>query len=78
MHGSPADEDEYVVTASDAAPLFQLLGAPLTFFGHTHRQGGFRLSRRTVAQIAPDRILAARAELFLSGKPRIGGAAAGR
>lgn len=47
VHGSPADEDEYVITASDAAPLLASLGAPLTFFGHTHRQGGFRLARRT-------------------------------
>ena len=57
IHGSPADEDDYVVTASDAAPLFELLGAPVTFFGHTHRQGAFRMSRRRVTQIAPDRIL---------------------
>jgi len=57
FHGSPADEDDYVVTASDAAPLFELLGAPVTFFGHTHRQGAFRMSRRRVTQIAPDRIL---------------------
>jgi predicted phosphodiesterase len=49
VHGSPVDEDEYVVTASDAAPLLPHLDAPLTFFGHTHRQGGFRLARRSVA-----------------------------
>jgi predicted phosphodiesterase len=49
VHGSPVDEDEYVVTASDAAPLLAHLEAPLTFFGHTHRQGGFRMARRSVA-----------------------------
>jgi diadenosine tetraphosphatase ApaH/serine/threonine PP2A family protein phosphatase len=49
VHGSPVDEDEYVVTASDAAPLLTHLEAPLTFFGHTHRQGGFQLARRSVA-----------------------------
>ena len=53
IHGSPIDEDEYVITASDAAPLLAYLGAPLTFFGHTHRQGGFRLARRSVASLSP-------------------------
>jgi predicted phosphodiesterase len=69
IHGSPADEDEYVVTASDAAPLFELLGAPLTFFGHTHRQGAFRMSRRAITQIAPDRILGIEANYFYLVNP---------
>jgi diadenosine tetraphosphatase ApaH/serine/threonine PP2A family protein phosphatase len=41
VHGSPNDEDEYVVSLGDAlAPLITLT-TPLTFFGHTHLQGGF-------------------------------------
>lgn len=41
VHGSPNDEDEYVVSLGDAlAPLITLT-IPLTFFGHTHLQGGF-------------------------------------
>jgi predicted phosphodiesterase len=41
VHGSPNDEDEYVVSLGDAlAPLIALT-SPLTFFGHTHLQGGF-------------------------------------
>ncbi|HEY1677916.1 MAG TPA: metallophosphoesterase family protein [Candidatus Sulfotelmatobacter sp.] len=41
VHGSPNDEDEYVVSLGDAlAPLITLT-MPLTFFGHTHLQGGF-------------------------------------
>jgi diadenosine tetraphosphatase ApaH/serine/threonine PP2A family protein phosphatase len=41
VHGSPNDEDEYVVNLGDAlAPLITLT-MPLTFFGHTHLQGGF-------------------------------------
>jgi hypothetical protein len=41
VHGSPSDEDEYVVSLGDAlAPLITLT-TPLTFFGHTHLQGGF-------------------------------------
>ena len=41
VHGSPSDEDEYVVSLGDAlAPLITLT-ISLTFFGHTHLQGGF-------------------------------------
>jgi predicted phosphodiesterase len=41
VHGSPNDEDEYVVSLGDAlAPLIAQI-SPLTFFGHTHLQGGF-------------------------------------
>jgi diadenosine tetraphosphatase ApaH/serine/threonine PP2A family protein phosphatase len=41
VHGSPLDEDAYVVTMGDAlAPLLASI-TPLTFFGHTHLQGGF-------------------------------------
>jgi len=64
VHGSPADEDEYIVTASDAAPLFDLLGAPFTFFGHTHRQGGFRLAHRITATLSPERILELQPDYF--------------
>src|SRR5271166_3618715 len=41
VHGAFQDEDEYVFTPSQA--LEGLLDAtlPLTFYGHTHHQGGF-------------------------------------
>ena len=40
-HGSPLDEDNYIVNMRDAwAPLRHML-TPITFFGHTHVQGGF-------------------------------------
>jgi predicted phosphodiesterase len=41
VHGSPIDEDEYVVSLGDALAPLITLAAPLTFFGHTHLQGGF-------------------------------------
>jgi predicted phosphodiesterase len=41
VHGSPVDEDEYVVTLRDAIEPLHIAGAPLTFFGHTHLQGCF-------------------------------------
>ena len=41
VHGSPRDEDEYVVEPYDALPALETASAPLVFFGHTHLQGGF-------------------------------------
>lgn len=41
VHGSPADEDEYVVTARDAVEPLRSTQTRLTFFGHTHLQGCF-------------------------------------
>jgi predicted phosphodiesterase len=41
VHGSPVDEDQYVVTTRDAAQLWNYLPEQRTFFGHTHLQGGF-------------------------------------
>ena len=41
VHGSPNDEDEYLVSIGDALAPLIALSAPLTFFGHTHLQGGF-------------------------------------
>lgn len=41
VHGSPLDEDEYVVSVGDALGPLIAFDMPLTFFGHTHLQGGF-------------------------------------
>ena len=42
VHGSPRNEDEYVLTASTAFLDFETPGhADAIFFGHTHLQGGF-------------------------------------
>jgi predicted phosphodiesterase len=41
VHGSPLDEDEYLVSGTDAGMAFEHQASPLTFFGHTHIQGGF-------------------------------------
>jgi predicted phosphodiesterase len=43
VHGSPRDEDEYVVDSYDALPILEGLAFPLVFFGHTHIQGGFAI-----------------------------------
>ncbi len=44
VHGSPRDEDEYLLASDHAAESAQSLQVPLTFFGHTHMQGGFLLN----------------------------------
>jgi predicted phosphodiesterase len=41
LHGSPVDEDEYVVSEQDAAQIAPYLDSSTSFFGHTHLQGGF-------------------------------------
>jgi predicted phosphodiesterase len=41
VHGSPIDEDEYLVTLHDALEPLSALPVPVTFFGHTHLQGAF-------------------------------------
>jgi diadenosine tetraphosphatase ApaH/serine/threonine PP2A family protein phosphatase len=41
VHGSPIDEDEYVVTLRDAIEPLLVSSVPITFFGHTHLQGSF-------------------------------------
>jgi predicted phosphodiesterase len=51
LHGSPVDEDEYVVSTWDAAPLSGYIDSPLAFFGHTHLQGGFYFQRNGVRRL---------------------------
>ena len=46
LHGSPRDEDEYVTASQEALENFELLKYPVTFFGHTHLQGGFLRTTR--------------------------------
>ena len=43
VHGSSLDEDEYLVSVRDAIEPLMTDTIPLTFFGHTHLQGGFML-----------------------------------
>ena len=45
-HGSPSDEDQYLVSTWDVEGLRP--ASQLTFFGHTHVQGGFRIKDGSV------------------------------
>ncbi len=46
VHGSPADEDEYIFGPSQALPALRNLTTQVVFFGHTHHQGGFMLTSK--------------------------------
>lgn len=48
LHGSPLDEDEYLLSALAASELAEYLEAPVSFFGHTHIQGAFVLNGHAV------------------------------
>lgn len=48
LHGSPIDEDEYLLSTRDAADIAEYVEHGVSFFGHTHMQGGFMLHRNGV------------------------------
>ena len=52
-HGTPYDEDEYLMSAEDAAIAFGYMETRLAFFGHTHVQGGFIWNHGRVETISP-------------------------
>jgi predicted phosphodiesterase len=45
VHGSPLDEDEYIVNLRDAQQPLLASSVPLTLFGHTHLQGAFSVDQ---------------------------------
>jgi diadenosine tetraphosphatase ApaH/serine/threonine PP2A family protein phosphatase len=53
VHGSPLDEDEYLVTPRDAVEPLVASPIPATFFGHTHLQGSFALDSDTIENAHP-------------------------
>jgi predicted phosphodiesterase len=53
VHGSPVDEDEYVVTLQDALEPLSVSSKFITFFGHTHLQGGFSTNHSATDDYRP-------------------------
>jgi predicted phosphodiesterase len=51
LHGSPLDEDEYVVSEQDVAQVAPYLDCNVSFFGHTHLQGAFLCHRNGVKRM---------------------------
>lgn len=54
VHGSPQDEDQYVVNIEDALPALVVSEISATFFGHTHVQGMFSLRGGFVEVLHPE------------------------
>ncbi len=52
-HGSPLDEDEYLIQPHDAVEPLVDSPVPLIFFGHTHVQGGFYLDTHEARSLRP-------------------------
>jgi predicted phosphodiesterase len=55
VHGSPLNEDEYLINIPEAEEAFAYAPSKLVFFGHTHVQGGFEYQKSRVSRIQPNR-----------------------
>jgi diadenosine tetraphosphatase ApaH/serine/threonine PP2A family protein phosphatase len=54
VHGSPLDEDEYLLTTVDGLEQLMVSQVPVTFFGHTHIQGGFAIEGNDGIALRPN------------------------
>jgi predicted phosphodiesterase len=52
-HGSPLHEDHYIVSMRDAWTPLQRMESEITFFGHTHVQGGFSQHQQDWEEVRP-------------------------
>lgn len=52
-HGSPLNEDQYILNMRDAWAPLQQMRTPITFFGHTHLQGGFAQKEHDWQELKP-------------------------
>lgn len=53
-HGSPQDEDDYILNEPSARSALEHNDTPITFFGHTHIQGVISLHNGKVRTIRPE------------------------
>jgi predicted phosphodiesterase len=52
-HGSPLNEDHYIINMRDAWAPLQQMPTDITFFGHTHLQGGFSQREHEWHEVRP-------------------------
>jgi predicted phosphodiesterase len=52
-HGSPLNEDHYILNMRDAWAPLQQMPTAVTFFGHTHIQGGFSQKEHDWHELRP-------------------------
>jgi diadenosine tetraphosphatase ApaH/serine/threonine PP2A family protein phosphatase len=69
VHGSPADEDEYVHQLYQLPALLPFLESRVTFFGHTHVQGGFLMTPHAGRPIPPRLVLSIEPDYFYLVNP---------
>jgi predicted phosphodiesterase len=55
-HGSPLGEYDYLCSKDDVAAISHRIKTPLTFFGHTHDQGGFEIKRNGKINVIDPRV----------------------
>ena len=53
VHGSPLDEDEYVMSGADARNVFSYIESSIVFFGHSHLQRVFTWMNGRYGSIGP-------------------------
>lgn len=53
VHGSPLDEDQYLLTVRDAWRPLRQVETRINFFGHTHVQGGFATNGEEWFRLTP-------------------------
>jgi predicted phosphodiesterase len=70
VHGSPLDEDEYLVEPSDLTGLVP--SHTLSFFGHTHLQGGFYLHRTGVHSLTAGSVFVDETAAYLLNPGSVG------
>lgn len=70
VHGSPRHEDEYLVDTRDAMGARDAITVPVTFFGHTHLQGGFFFRRNAVKAIDKVPVKRSEATVAIDDKSR--------
>jgi predicted phosphodiesterase len=68
-HGSPLNEDDYLIVPEDLRFMRSCLDTQLTFFGHTHVQGGFLLARQGVRPLDPDAVIELQPDYFYLVNP---------
>jgi diadenosine tetraphosphatase ApaH/serine/threonine PP2A family protein phosphatase len=52
-HGSPLNEDQYILSMRDAWAPLQVMVTAITFVGHTHIQGGFSQKEHEWHEVRP-------------------------
>jgi predicted phosphodiesterase len=70
QHGSPEDEDEYLIQPADLLGLNP--AHTLSFFGHTHVQGGFYIHRNGIGYLSDHTVFIEETSAYLVNPGSVG------